>query len=840
MGRLFTAIVLLLIAGSALAQADLAHMDTKNIIDAAHSLTPPETDYSIAYLSQIFGTVGNVLQGTSGQILGNIFSVFNKGVLIVAALWLVYTGITTVIRASVEGSFMGQNKNVPWIMVRIALGFSLIIPSSTTGYSLLQDLFMKVVIQGVGLADQTWNAALDYIQLGGALYIPPNTMATDPKLVSAALASSTGGGSAPFTQIFQDEVCMIESKKWKEEQDKELNANAQDTTNYTASSTVPPYTAVYDETDGVIKFPGVFSSSDNACGQATRYYQPAPTGQVSSMKAYDVAAMPGLQMKKNYQSVTSISADQQAAMKAYSWSALKQAVLSLMPAAQQYVNLEMWNQQNEISLYSEPIQANAKTVFSALLGYVNLMTPYQRIVAGAANSASLSFISQAKAQGWVMAGGFYWSVEQANSGSTAMDISNLMPTVTGHSGKANSAQDLILSSAKKLLTNDIYVGWINSYWTKYIGAQQNSAENHSLPFGLSTMFDTSKYNPMVALMQTGKSLLQGVVGTWLGAMVLSLGLALGAGICTSTSPFGVVFKAALSWVKSIVMLITTALLVPGAILSYYLPLYPFALYTFAAVGWILMVIEGMAAAPLVCMGLTHPEGHDFLGKAEQALMLFLGIFVRPALMVIGLIAAMLVSFIAFHLLISGVGTVLGDLMGTSASALSVGGAPNAGEIAGAAAGIVFGVPAAIVPALANPLLYLISMTLMMTVFGMISMELVEQSYKLIYQLPNKILTWIGGPQAGEEYGQMAGSIRGAVSSGASQAGQIGGEGLVGGAGVTGEAFGASKKQGGGPSTITGRTSGTPSAPAAGSGSSSTTPPGGSHSSGGGSPSSPPP
>src|SRR3990167_3445347 len=216
MNRLFTFLVLLLVSGVACA-------DTGSLTQAstfAHTLVPPSTDYSVAYLSQIFGTVGNVLDGTSGQILGNIFGIFNKGVMVVAALWLGYTTITIALRAAGEGSFMGQNKQVYLILLLIALGFALIIPSSTTGYSLLQDIFMKIVVAGVGLADRTWDAALNYIDYGGQLYITPRDLRNDSEMVSKALTnvmppqatnSAPTTRMAPVAQIFMDEVCMIES-----------------------------------------------------------------------------------------------------------------------------------------------------------------------------------------------------------------------------------------------------------------------------------------------------------------------------------------------------------------------------------------------------------------------------------------------------------------------------------------------------------------------------------------------------------------------------------------------------------------------------------------------------
>src|SRR3990167_10303009 len=160
----FGVIVLLFIAGSAFAQT--TDSSISQAYQAGSNMTPPESDYYVAYLNQVFGTVGNVLAGGGSQIVGKMFKVFNEGVLVVAALWLAYTTITLVLNAAIQGSFGGQ-KNIATILLRIAFGFALIIPSSTTGYSLLQDIFMKIVVQGVGLADQTWDAGLNYVEYGG-------------------------------------------------------------------------------------------------------------------------------------------------------------------------------------------------------------------------------------------------------------------------------------------------------------------------------------------------------------------------------------------------------------------------------------------------------------------------------------------------------------------------------------------------------------------------------------------------------------------------------------------------------------------------------------------------
>ena len=70
--------------------------------------------------------------------------------------------------------------------------------------------------------------------------------------------------------------------------------------------------------------------------------------------------------------------------------------------------------------------------------------------------------------------------------------------------------------------------------------------------------------------------------------------------------------------------------------------------------------------------------------------------------------------------------------------------------------------------------FLVTFAMLMVIFGMITMEIVEQCYKLIYQLPNSIMQWIGAPQnqMAQDYGQMAQGVKGAVSSTATSGGQI--------------------------------------------------------------------
>lgn len=763
MNRIFTAIVLLLIAGSAFADTG-ALANSKTFVS---HLAPPESDYSVAYLGEIFGTVGNVLQGGSGQILGKMFDVFNKGLIAVAALFLGYTTITTVLSAATEGSFMTQNKKIHFTLLRVAFGFALVIPSSTTGYSMLQSIYMKIVIEGVGLADKTWDTALQYIQYGGKLYIRPAKMGNDTGII-AAMVSPTSGTTGPASQIFQDEVCMFKSKMWQKE------ANGLDS----SSSHVSDFRPVYDEKNGYIYFPGVgnwnstthtmIENSDcyngSTTGSCSSGQQTAACGSAQDYYSIDSSTTAG-SAGTNSAAIAGMTAGRQDALKQYSYSAMKQLVLSLLPVARSYAD----NSGAALPANPGPVtlpalsglttkqDANVKSAFSAVLAYMNLITPYQNAVnSTAANglTGSSFSIAAAEKQGWITAGGFYWAVERTNNSSAAASVSAMIPAITAPTTSNWTATTALADAAP----------YINTLWNRFIGAQENNigangdqsnGSNQAMASSpLSTVVssdfelqDAGDYNPIIAVMDEGKRMLDAVVAMWSIAIAISVGASVAAGVCDSTSPGWAILRTSLIWVKSLLMLFTTMLLGPGVILGYYVPLYPFAVFTFAAVGWFALVIEGMAAAPLVCLGMTHPEGHDFLGKGEQALMLFLSIFLRPALMIIGLIAAMVVSFVAFRLLIGGFNNVLSSLYNSNKGAFQ------------------------------QDFLIAISECMVLVIFGMLTMELIEQCYKLIYQLPNNIMQWIGGPRTGDEYGQGASKMQGTVSAGASAGGK-GMEGLA--------------------------------------------------------------
>lgn len=149
------------------------------------SFTPPPSDVSVTFLTDIFGVVDGVLSGGGSQIMGSMFAIFNSSVLALGGMILIYTTIVATLNTAGEGQVLGKNWSSIWIPIRTTLGLSLLF-TYPSGYSVLQIFVMWIVVQGVGAADLIWNAALGYLQRGGVIVQPmPTTQQQESDMVQS-------------------------------------------------------------------------------------------------------------------------------------------------------------------------------------------------------------------------------------------------------------------------------------------------------------------------------------------------------------------------------------------------------------------------------------------------------------------------------------------------------------------------------------------------------------------------------------------------------------------------------------------------------------------------------
>ncbi|MBA2650211.1 MAG: type IVB secretion system protein DotA [Legionella sp.] len=167
--------------------------------------------------------------------------------------------------------------------------------------------------------------------------------------------------------------------------------------------------------------------------------------------------------------------------------------------------------------------------------------------------------------------------------------------------------------------------------------------------------------------------------------------------------------------------------------AYYIPILPYMMFVFGAIGWLITVIEAMVAAPIVALGITHPEGHDAFGKGEPAIMILLNIFLRPSMMIIGFIAAIALTYVGVWILNAGYDHAISYMQtGGSITIPPPGTPPPPPQQGSGLSGTYIG--------WAGLFAFFFSVLTYTTMYLII----VQKSFTLISHLPDKVLRWIGG------------------------------------------------------------------------------------------------
>lgn len=749
--KIFSVIVLMSISTMVLADDSIGSQATTDPSVTNH------TDLSLNYLGQVFGSVGDVLHGSSGQMLGKLFLKLNEGIIVVAGLWLGYTVFTIVLRAAQEGSFMGANKNVALTFLKIAVGFTLLIPNPSTGYSLLQDVVMKVVVEGVGLADATWRYGLQYVDNGGTVWHRPEQSGDNDDIISNDTAKAiigTGGANpthGPAQQIFADEVCMYSSN---------------DNQTVTPGQARTQFDVYTDDTNQRFNFPGLgntypFGSNSNACGSVSWVLQSCKKGGNNSAQCQ------------------------------YAKQALSQLVTNLLPAAKREYCSQHSSAALCVGINNNNVAAtNEEHFFGGMVNYVNLIVPMEQMAAGGGSSAK-NFISDAQRDGWMTAGRYYWDLAQVQMRyDNISNLKNYVPsTFTSITASGAPATD----ASTALTDSNAYITPILTKLANYRAGQNSGDTGNNYPewgahngsagtalatsilggivgdiinlirmFGAKSQGGTMGYDPILFLHKVGMYCINLAGDIWLGWLGVIAAALFASGVCNAEYNAWQAIKGIINWFKPLLMVLAAGFWGVGFILGFYVPMYPYLIFTFGVIGWIIAVIEAMVAAPLVCFGLTHPEGHDFLGEAKQALMLLLGVFLRPVLMVIGLIAAMILSYVALRI-------VVHTFTGFATDLFYIGSPHGAGsDDVLKAAGTLMGQAMLDSTSITGFILCLLVFPLTLIIFTTLVYVITTQCFSLIFALPDNILRWIGGPAQPNQAAQMAQQMQGAIGSATSQ------------------------------------------------------------------------
>jgi hypothetical protein len=386
-----------------------------------------------------------------------------------------------------------------------------------------------------------------------------------------------------------------------------------------------------------------------------------------------------------------------------------------------------------------------------------------------------------QAQGWLMAGSYYYQMAQTNSANLkvaipAFSVSGTDPQTTANNPMTKYRNNY--GAANNIVT--LITGSSAGAATAAPALKPMAAFSTDAGLGVSTSFINNLAagsNPLASMQQAGENLLFNAKVIYITSMVILFALtvvasisfiALGTGIGSNPVGAGVLFMA--TWIMGLVFAYMAWAVTFGGILAVYMPLVPYIVFVFSALGWFTGVIEAMVAAPFIALGILSPGGqHDILGRAEPALMLLLNIFLRPSLMIMGMMVAMLLASVIVGFVNVGFLNAMNTTSGGS-------------------------------PGIIETMLYI-------SAYCSIVMTALNKCFGLIYMLPERVLTWIGGQAV--SYGEAESvnqvksaveSMAGSISSGMKSSADAG-MSAMSGAATRGDKNNTKKKGGG--STATG-------------------------------------
>ncbi len=744
-------------------------------------------DQSVVVLGQIFGMVGGVLQGQGSLLLGFMFKTINTTVLVLGALLVVHTTVVGLLKTAHEGEFLGKQWSSLWVPLRTVMGIAALFPTAS-GYSALQVVMMWVILQGVGAADTLWTTVLQYVSVMGSPYanVGINTMQ-----VSASMKSLFQGlvceASAEETDPIQYNgsnayyYCGDPSKQSgggcnyrgpSSVMDKNLGpggncgnfqycdpnaacsgANAGGLACVACQAQVQALNTILTTLRGSQGIAGVFEKTDNAYLHFFLNTNPQPSQPAPFMLAYCQAQNPPI--PNNGCCVYDAP---------FVWGQTSAPLPSKCQPRAANLFPTMNGNNSGTTDYTNASTPAVQNIFfpfeiqTAFGSQYNFIPIAVNLYAQTISQAVMTWLQaqpvnlqgwqvDAQAAGWILAGSYYYKISQQNSSIT----SNSMPTfivnqwdqgnsvMRNYRNNMTAANDLMNAIASSSNSGSALPSQFSAVTDGF-----NEAGN-AIESSLMSTISGGGSNPLSSLQAFGESLvITAEVGypIWLTltTVLIAVGaidpMALGTGVTMSPEYAGL--SQAFNLLTPVLFVFFAFCISFGSMLAVYCPFIPYIVFMMGAIGWITATIEAMVAMPFVAIGILSPGQSELLGRAEPSVMITLNVFLRPTLMVFGMMAGMLMASAVVGLINDGFKEVMASVEN---------GQGTTGPV---------------------------EIVMFIVVYTSLVITSLNKCFALIYMIPERTLTWIGGqPISYGEAEGLAGVKSGAEAGAAATGGAVG-------------------------------------------------------------------
>ncbi len=687
-------------------------------------LQPAEKDVSVRLLRGILGlTVDKIrLADTLGTAdagaFGGLFRTFNGFLLLVVGLLVFVKAVMALLDTAREGDPLGRERSTTWTPLRLVFAVGLLLPL-VNGFALAQIIVLWLTLSGVGLANAVWDTAVDQFAKTALYSEPPPAQAR--QLAVAMLASN---------------VCELIVNDLPARGETKYTVTLQSATNGVGA---------YNERSDRWSAEGL---GEAACG-GFAIREPAeglrPQQGISGWELWD-DYMQWLIELVSFGEDTRVAFSREL-LAAHELSALALRD-ELKPLAQRL--FEGKGDLGEcvtvatgplgggrcLSALDAAAEHYALRLKGLILGVVNLT----------GQRAFTDFSARAKEEGWLTAGSWFYRF---------MALTDYMNKLA-----LNVPEPYPIRIWEKLPREDVetYAHLFKRLEAVVLEAETDgglgllraSGDPHNSvldDFSRNTLRATldwiaqgllGKTHPLFAISWLGHALLAAVlVGLGIGhaasvAKIIAtksgagrLAQALGGLTDLLTGPSESNTFTMASLVLGMVVLALLGFALTAAL---YLPLAPFIVWTVACLHWLLRVFEALVAAPVWAIVFLK-NGKGLTGEAMTGWLLLLALLLTPTLMVLGLLAATVISYGLLSLL-------AGVFVTVAINATS-------GNVTGPV--ILIG---------------------LLIVFVLWAMDLTLRSFSLIHRLPEASLRWVGGHLEGAvDYHQLQHDIRQGLEAG---------------------------------------------------------------------------
>lgn len=353
-------------------------------------------------------------------------------------------------------------------------------------------------------------------------------------------------------------------------------------------------------------------------------------------------------------------------------------------------------------------------------------------------SESNEVAQNATRDGWAMAGAFYLKYIKIQQGLS--DIIQRFPTMTTPNATISPVFDSVVASYLKQTEFILR----KSKFKDEMGVQRQAVSDETTNqsgvskklsgwIGEAAVKAGLKEPSRLFPVSSSQNALLGIANAGYELLTTAVWSSIGFGVLAAVAP-----NSSMTAAMPFILALFGAFIGTAVVLAFIVPMTPFIIWMGVVLGWLVMVIEAIIAAPLWILAHLHPDGDGIVGQAGQGYSLVFALFMRPPLAILGLLGSMAILNPVCSLFIDAYWSVI------SISTPKDGWGPV--SLAMYAAGLVL--------------------------FGSALLGIINKVFALIHIIPDQILKWMGGPSGnlGEYGGDLA---RGSAGAGAATGAAVG-------------------------------------------------------------------